>query len=168
MNIEQLATIGKYEISPQIVAIDAQITQGMTEEQLNDIEFQFRVVYTLDAAAKTQAHFQFVSPLSAEGKEIHNVLAKKVAADELYPLKPGVVVAKVQEMSGVPFTRNLHVKAWHLFKVRPKKGAIQPENTDKRYCIYHAAHKDYTYSPNWVDRLVEEVSDPQRLAAIKL
>ncbi len=168
MNIEQLATIGKYEISPQIVAIDAQITQGMTEEQLNDIEFQFRVVYTLDAAAKTQAHFQFVSPLSAEGKEIHNVLAKKVAADELYPLKPGVVVAKVQEMSGVPFTRNLHVKAWHLFKVRPKKGAIQPENTDKRYCIYHADHKDYTYSPNWVDRLVEEVSDPQRLAAIKL
>lgn len=166
-NIEQLATVGNYGIPPEIAAIDAQISDGMTDEQLNDIEFQFRVIYTLDAAAKTQSHFQFVSPQSAEGKEIHNVLAKKVAADELYPLKPAGVVAMVREMSQVPFTTNLHVKAWRLFKVRPNRGSAQPANTDKRYCIYHSAHKDYTYSLEWVERLVEEVSDPQRLAAIK-
>ena len=49
----------------------------MTEEQLNNIEFQFRVIYTLDAASKSKAHIQFVTPDSAEGKEIHNVLSRK-------------------------------------------------------------------------------------------
>jgi hypothetical protein len=76
INIEQLALVGKYEVPAHIAAIDAQITEGMTPEQLNSIEFQFRVIYTLDAASKTQAHFQFVNPESAEGKEIHNVLSR--------------------------------------------------------------------------------------------
>lgn len=46
-------------------------------------------------------------------------------------------------------------------------GQIQPDNTNKEYCIYHAAHADYTYSDKWVERLVEEVEDDQKLAAIK-
>jgi hypothetical protein len=108
-----------------------------------------------------------VSPESQHGKEIHNVLSKKVAADELYPHKPGVVVDKVGEKSGIAFTTNDHIKAWKLFKVRPKQGAAQPGNTDKRYCIYHPAHKDYTYSEEWVERLVEEATDAERLAAIR-
>jgi hypothetical protein len=90
-----------------------------------------------------------------------------VAADDLYPHKPSVVVEPVKEKSGLAFTSNDHTKAWRLFKVRPKKGNTQPANTDKRYCIYHSAHKDYTYSDEWVDRLVEEVSDAERLAAIR-
>ena len=167
INIEQLAASGKYQVPASIAAIDAQITEGMTPEQLNNIEFQFRVIYTLDAASKTHAHFQFVTPESAEGKEIHNVLSKKVVADDLYPHKPGIVVDLVKEKSGHAFTTSDHTKAWRLFKVRPKKGNAQPGNTDKRYCIYHAAHRDYTYSDDWVERLVEEVSDVVHLAAIR-
>jgi hypothetical protein len=167
LNIEQLATLGKYELPAEIEAIDALITEGMTAEQLASIEFQFRVIYTLDAASKSQAHFQFVSPESQQGKDIHNVLSKKVAADELYPYKPGVIAGLVTAESGVAFTSNDHVKAWKLFKVRPKKNALQPANTDKRYCLYHPAHKDYTYSGDWISRLVEEATDPERLAAIR-
>lgn len=167
LNIEQLTSVGKYEVPASIAAIDAQISEGMGPDRLNDIEFQFRVIYTLDAASKSHAHFQFVSPQSAEGKEIHNVLSKKVAADELYPLKPGAVVASVKKRSGIAFTSNDHTRAWRLFKVRPKTGNAQPANTDKRYCIYHAAHKDYTYSNEWVERLLEEVADPDRIAAIR-
>lgn len=167
MNIEQLASLAKYEMPEHIAAIDAQITEGMTPEQINNIEFQFRVIYTLDAAARTHAHFHFVSPESAEGKEIHNILSKKVAADDLYPLKPSVVVKRVKKKSARAFTTNDHTKAWRLFKVRPKTGNAQPANTDKRYCIYHPAHKDYTYTDAWVDRLVEEISDAERLAAIR-
>jgi len=167
MNIEQLALVSNYQLPAHIAAIDAQITEGMSEEQLGNIEFQFRVIYTLDAASKTTAHFQFVNPGSAEGREIHNILSKKVAADELYPHKPGIVVGLVKAQSGLAFTANDHTRAWRLFKVRPRKGSAQPGNTDKRYCIYHAAHKDYTYSADWVVRLVEEVSDVERLSAIR-
>lgn len=167
MNIEQLAVTNRHNLSPEIAAIDAQITEGMTEDDINNTEFQFRVVYTLDAASKSHAHFQFVNPDSAEGKQIHNVLTKKVVADDLYPHKPTAVATLVTKKSGIKFTGNDHTKAWNLFKARPKKGNAQPENTDKRYCIYHPAHKDYTYSSEWIDRLVEEVSDKDRLSAIR-
>jgi hypothetical protein len=38
---------------------------------------------------------------------------------------------------------------------------------DKQYCIYPTAHGDYTYSETWVNRLVEEITDNRKFAAIK-
>jgi hypothetical protein len=159
MNIEQLATVSKHQLPQHIAAIDALVKRGMTEEQLNNIEFQFRVIYTLDAATKSKAHFQFVLPTSAEGKEIHNVLSKKVAADELYPHKPGAVVRVVNGLSQKRFTTNTHQKAVKYYKVRPKAKSAQPANTDKEFCIYHPAHRDYTYSDAWVEKLVASIED---------
>jgi len=89
------------------------------------------------------------------------------AADDFYPHKPTQVCKLVRERAGKPFTGNNHTQAWRMLKARPRKGAKQPENTDKKYCIYHAAHGDYTYSEAWVDRLVEEVTDDEKFAAIK-
>jgi hypothetical protein len=123
----------------------------------------------LSAAPKSKAHIQFVNPDSAEGKEIHNVLSKKVIADELYPYKPGKVVKLVSAKTKTKkeFTSHTHQQAIRRYKVRPKNGSAQPENTDKAYCIYHAAHKDYTYSAAWVEKLVAAVTNPEELSAIK-
>lgn len=167
MNLDQVATLNKYELPPYIDAIDANVTAGMTPEQLNNIQFQFQVVYTLTAAPKSKAHIQFVKPDSAEGKQIHNVLTKKVISDDEYPYKPGKVAKLVTTKSKIPFTTHNLQQAIRLYKVRPKKGAPQPENTDKAYCIYHAAHKDYTYSDEWVEKLVAAVKDPAEFAKIK-
>lgn len=167
MNIDQLAAVNKFEIPQHIDALDARLVEGMTEEQKADLEYRFRVVYTLDAASKSRSHFQFVRPDSAEGKEIHNVLAQRLAADELYPFKAGAVTTKVKEESGKAFTSRNHTQAWMHFKVRPRKGAAQPENTNKSYCIYHQAHGDYTYSQEWIERLVEVVNDDAQMAVIK-
>jgi Domain of unknown function (DUF3644) len=167
MNLDHVTEINKYELPEHIAAVDALITKGMTPEQINDTNFQFQVVYTLTAAPKSKAHIQFVSPDSAEGKEIHNVLSKKVVADELYPHKPGKVVKLVAAKAKVCFTSHNHQQAIRKYKVRPKNGSAQPKNTDKAYCIYHAAHKDYTYSDAWVEKLVEVVKDAQEFAAIK-
>ncbi len=171
MNLEQVTTLNQYELPPDFNAIDALITDGMTPEQLNDIEFQFQVVYTLSAASKSKAHIQFVNPVSAEGKEIHNVLAKKVISDDLYPLKPGKVVEQVVTKTKKHFTLHTHLQAMRYFEVRPKNGAPQPENTDKTYCIYHPVYKAYTYSSKWVEKLVPAVSDPEiyeKIKAVKL
>lgn len=167
MNLDQVVAINKYEVPGHIAAIDALVTKGMTPEQLNNIEFRFRVIYTLDSATKSKAHYQFVKPDSAEGKKIHNVLAKKVIADDEYPHKPLKVVAEVRKKSGKVFTNNDHSKAWRLYKARPKSKSAQPGNTDKSYCIYHAAHKDYTYSDEWVVKLTEAATDSQELAKIR-
>lgn len=167
MNLEQVTTVNKYEVPEHINAIDAQLTEGMTLEQLSNLEFQFQVVYTLAATSKSKANIQFVNPESSEGKEIHNVLAKKVIADDLYPHKPGKVVKLVAKEAKKKFTSHNHLQAIRHFNIRPKNGSPQPQNTDKTFCIYHAAHKDYTYSDDWVKKLVAVVEDQQEFAKIK-
>ena len=167
MDVEQLSTLNKYEIPPHIEAIDAGLDERLTDEQRADLEYQFRVVYTLDAASKGRAHFEFFRPESAEGKEIRNVLVQYKAADHLYPHKPSHVCKIVKERTGKTFTSHTHRQAWVLLKVRPAGDAKQRENTIKEYCIFHPAHNDYTYSDKWIDRLVDEVTDDQKFAQIK-
>ena len=168
MNLEQVAIANKYEVPSDIEAIDAQLTEGISPEQLNNTEFQFQVVYTLTAAPKSKAHIQFVKPDYAEGKQIHNVLTKKVISDDEYPHKPGKVVRLVMtKTKKKTFTSHTHLQAIRLYKVRPKRGAPQPENTDKSYCIYHSAHGDYTYSDEWVAKLVGAVSNADEFAKLK-
>jgi hypothetical protein len=167
MNIDQLSTLNKFEVPENIEAIDARLHGNLTEEQMNDLEYQFRVIYTLDAASKGRAHFEFLRPDSAEGKEVRNILVNYKPSDHLYPHKPNIVCKLVKDRSGKNFTTSNHTQAWHLFKVRPSGRSKNPEETDKQFCIYHAAHRDYTYSDAWIDRLVEEVQDDQKFEKIK-
>ena len=167
MNVEQLSQIHKYEIPSHIEAVDARLNEKLSEDDLADLEYQFRVIYTMDTTSKSRSHFEFVRPGSEEGKEIRNVLVQHKIADQLYPHKPRAVVRLVELKSGKAFTSHNHTQAWKLFKVRPRKGANQPENTDKEFCIYHAAHGDYTYSNQWVEYLVGQVNEAEKFTAIK-
>lgn len=167
MNLEQLATLNRYEIPAHIDAVDARLNEGMSEAQIADLEYQFRVVYTLDAVTKSRAHFQFVQPDSAEGKDIRNVLVQHRVADHLYPYKPANVASLVREKTGTGFSVRNHTQAWRKFEARPTQGAAQPENTKRDFCVYHAAHKDYTYSDQWVEHLIAEVNDEQKFADLK-
>jgi hypothetical protein len=42
--------------------LDALLKKDMKEHELDDLEYQFRVVYTFDSASKGKAHIQFLSP----------------------------------------------------------------------------------------------------------
>lgn len=167
MNIEQLSLLNKYEIPAHIESVDARVSGKLSDSELADLEYQFRVIYTMDSASKSRAHFEFVQPDSAEGKDVRNILAKHKIADHLYPHKPSSVVRLVKQRSGKAFTLHNHTQAWRLFKARPHSRSKQPENTKREFCIYHTAHGDYTYSDQWIDHLVSEVKDPERLKAIK-
>jgi len=167
LNFEQAENVNRFEIPAHIEALDARVSEGMTEEQLADLEFRFRVIYTLDAASKSRAHFEFIRPDSAEGKEVRNVLVQHKLADELYPHKPGAVCSLIAERTGASFNLHNHTQAWRKFNVRPRVGAAQPQNTNREFCIYHAAHGDYTFSEKWVGLLTEVVNDPQQFEALK-
>jgi hypothetical protein len=43
--------------------------------------------------------------------------------------------------------------------VRPRNNSKTPDKTNREYCIYHPAHKDYTYNDKWLNLLVSEVGD---------
>lgn len=165
--IDDLALVSTYPVPPYIEALDARLREGMTDEQLGDLEYQFRVVYTLDSASKSRAHIQFLHSGSKEAEQVRNVLVKYKTRDELYPFKAKQVVKRVKEKSGRSFTSHDHTQSWRLYGVRPKKGAKQPAQTNEDYCIYHHAHGDYTYSEKWVKFLIEEIADGEKWQKIK-
>src|SRR4029453_4170112 len=113
------AQVTAYDIPPHITALDAALKKDMNESELEDLEYQFRVVYTFDSASKGKAHIHFLSPESEEGKTVQNVLQKFKIADELYKYKPGDVVKLVRQASGKPFSLHDHTTAWQKHKVRP-------------------------------------------------
>jgi hypothetical protein len=154
LDLEQAAHISGYDIPHNIVALDSLLKKDMNEADLDDLEYQFRVVYTFDSASKGKAHIHFISPESDEGKTVHNVLQKFKIADELYRHKPGDVTKLVRHASGKAFTMSDHTSAWQKYKVRPPSGSKSPEKTNRDYCIYHPAHRDYTYNDKWIDLLV--------------
>lgn len=76
LELEQMAQLTAYDVPPNITALDALLKKDLKEEELDDLEFQFRVVYTFDSSSKGKAHIQFLSPDSAEGKSVQNVLCR--------------------------------------------------------------------------------------------
>lgn len=159
MTTEEIAALEGFELPEHIAALDANLAARLDEGDADNLEYQFKVIYTLTNASKAKAHFQFVQPDSAEGKEIQNVLLKYKPLDDLYPLKPGDVVELVADKSGRNFTSDRHQRAWKMFKARPKTGAGDPAATDKKFCIYHPPFKSYTYSQAWADFLVKQIAD---------
>jgi hypothetical protein len=162
--LEQLAQLSAYDIPPNITALDALLKKDMNEEDLGDLEYQFRVVYTFDSASKSKAHIQFLSPDSPEGKSIQNVLQKFKIADELYRYKPGDIVKIVRKASRKSFSMIDHTRAWQQHKVRPPSRTKSPEKTNRDYCIYHPAHRDYTYNDKWIELLVGQLRGPEDAA----
>jgi hypothetical protein len=157
LDLEHAAQITAYDVPADIVALDALLKKDMDDDDLNDLEYQFRVIYTFDNASKGKAHIQFISPESTEGKEVKHVLQKFKIADDLYRYKPGDVVKLVRKTTGKAFFMSSHTDAWKKHKVRPANNSKTPEKTNREYCIYHPAHKDYTYNDKWLNLLVAEV-----------
>ena len=166
LTIEQIATLQGFDLPQHITALDASLAANLGEGDADNLEYQFKVVYTLTNVSKTKAHFEFVQPDSAEGKEIQNVLIKYKPADDIWPLKPGDVVKLVAKASDRNFTSDKHQRAWKEYKARPKTGAANPEATNNEFCVYHPPYKSYTYSQAWVDFLVSEIAEDGRWSAL--
>ncbi len=167
LSVDQISAVQEYDVPQNIAALDARLEAELTDNRAADLEYRFKVIYTLDSASKSEAQLKFVSPSSDEAKDIRNILVKHKPADELYPYKPGRVCELVSERTGKNFTSHNHTQAWRAKRVRPRKGAARPDQTDQQYCIYHAAHGDYTYSEKWVALLETIVSDEESFQELK-
>jgi hypothetical protein len=162
----EIAALQGHDLPEHIAALDASLAAKLDEGDADNLEYQFKVVYTLTSASKAKVHFQFVQPDSAEGKEIQNVLIKFKPKDDIWPFKPREVVARVAQASGRPFTSDKHQRAWKLYGARPRKGAVDPAATKADFCTYHPPYDAYTYSQAWVDFLVEQIADDERWDAL--
>lgn len=70
LKTSEIAALQGHDLPEHIAALDASLATKLDEGDADNLEYQFKVVYTLTSASKAKAHFQFVQPDSAEGKEI--------------------------------------------------------------------------------------------------
>ncbi len=167
MDFDQLVDIQSYDIPSEIEVLDQTLENELGDERLGDMEYRFRVVYTFENATKSKSHIKFVHPNDEGAEEVKNVLIKQEISDKLYPYKPHVAAEKIGRKSGKDFSSHNHVQAWKKFDIRPRINAAQPQNTNKDYCVYHEAHRDYTYSDKWVDFMVEYIANDQNYTELK-
>ena len=166
MATDQLAQIQKYDLNGEINAINAQIKAAVEADGTEGMQYQFKVAYSFEKVAKGDANIVFTNN-NPHGTKRQEVVVQRVAADEQWPHKPKAVVKAVQATSGRPFSTHNHTQAWRLYAVRPKAGAVDPSSCNKRYCTYHPAHGDYTYSQDWIDKLAAAIQVESDMAAIK-
>ncbi len=167
LNFMQISQLQKYDVPGHISELDAELEGRLTDHEKADLDYRFRVVYLLESTSKSKAHFEFVTPGSEEGKEIHNILEKRVIADDDYPYKANRAASKIAEKSGKKFSPRNHVQAWKRYQVRPSSDAKHKHQTNKKFCIFHKSHGDYTYNDAWIDFVVEKIASDDEFEALK-
>lgn len=166
MTPDQIAQLQKYDLNEEINAINEHIKEVADQDGSEGMQFQFKVSYSFEKVAKGDANIVFTNN-NPDGSKKSEVVIQKVAADEQWPLKPMAVVKAVKTATGLAFSPHNHVQAWKKYGVRPRTGHNNPADCNKKFCTYHPAHGDYTYSKEWVDKLITAIQDPHEYAAIK-
>ena len=156
---EQAVILSEFDIPEHIKALNIKLDENLTDAQKNDTEFQFKVNYKFESASKNSSHINFITGEPQEGEKIDNILVRNEIADDVYPYKAGKVCTMVTAKIGRKFSLHRHVQAYKLYKARPAGKSLNPRSTNKKWCIYHSAHKDYTYNQSWVDFLIEKTQN---------
>ncbi len=144
--------------------------EEVSEEVLRNPEYSLRIFFvpiTANRQRSADAVTRFIRPGTTppEVEEALQGLAVvtkprqvPVASGDLF--RPGEVVALVSQRLPFRFTMDTHTRCWRHYNVRPPGGSHQPELTIQLYCRWDRLMKAYGYTQAWVDKLVEELSDP--------
>jgi hypothetical protein len=82
-------------------------------------------------------------------------------------LRAGEVVSNVSaRLSGKTFNQSSHTRCWHHFKARPPRGAPDASLCNPQFCSFDVVHKDYVYTLQWADFLVDKLSDEATYAVV--
>lgn len=92
-------------------------------------------------------------------KVVAMIKPKEVQVANLGLLKPTQVMKGVATKLGKRFTLYDHKLCYEHFKIRPPNGAADPTACNAQFCVYDDLHRDYAYTPAWVDFLAERLAD---------
>jgi hypothetical protein len=101
-------------------------------------------------------------------KAVTMIKQRLVPVANLGKFKVGGVVSKVApRIAPKVFNPDTHTRAWKYYDVRPPTGSQDPATCNAQYCQYDVAHGDYLYTDEWVNFLVEQLSDEAVYAAVR-
>lgn len=145
----------------------------------SDPRYEFRVVLTQKVGPRgaSDVAIEFVrdADLTDEQRELFKTLGKDgkvLVREQLRPvadldgMRPKDAVAKID--ARVPFEFGMHhfTEMWRHLKVRPPTGDQHPERTMEQYCIYDRVHRDYVYTPAFVEKVLAEIGTAAKFAKV--
>ncbi len=109
------------------------------------------------------------SELNEDDKENYNkltaIIKDKVVKKEAVNvdrLKPGEVIKKIEEKTGILLSHYDHKCFYSVFSIRPITiDDLEPFETNANYCHYDETHADYVYQETWVAFLVNYLNEYQ-------
>ena len=172
--------IGKFQREPELKRIQAQLPldvvefldrerEAVPDEILGDTRYCMRIFFVPITANRERSADAAVTFVKSDeiSKDLlaaltHTSVVTKlkrvpVPSDDL--LRPKKVVEQVNARLSARFTMDTHTRCWKHFRVRPPEDAAEPEATDPRYCRYVKLMDGYGYTSEWVDKLVNDLSD---------
>jgi hypothetical protein len=150
----------------EIVSFIEKYRNSLDDDTYNSQEYSIKLIQIpkISNTNRADAAIEFVKwdVLSDEDKAAYEQLTViikdktvKIEAANVGRLKPSEVMRKVNEtLNRKAITQNLHVTLYKLFSIRPPNGAIDPFETNAKFCIYDEPHNDYVYQEAWVTFLV--------------
>ncbi len=138
----------------------------LPDEIYGDPKFSLRVYLvpkTGNHLTSSDFAMEFVKedPNNPEMKELEKRIAaireKHVQVTNSGCFRPSGVVEKVAARTGRPFKIHHHTNAWRLYKVHQREKT--PDGCNTKFCHYDVPHRDYVFTKEWVDFLVDKVSD---------
>ncbi len=149
-----------------LARFDADLDPAIADDQR--YEFRVNLVPKLGPKSQADASLTFVREadlsdaeratlqgLGRTGTVVVREQKRPVASAGL--VKPSYAAPLIEER--IPFRFGVHhvVRAWKRLNCRPPAGSRSPEHTDERYCVYDEPHRDYLYTPAFVEKIVREV-----------
>jgi len=145
---------------------------------LDDLRYDYRIRLVPMLGPKTDAdlavNFVRLDELSEDERRVMieagrtgTVIVRdrqiEVAAKD--KLLPKHVAQLVQQQVPFHFTVANNIEMWKRLQVRPSADAIDPYQTETKYCVYDEPFQTYLYTPAWVKRVVKEIGTVEKYLA---
>lgn len=140
----------------------------LDDQILNSMKYSFRVFLMPQPAnslTSSDKAIEFIkeSDVNTEKyqnlkKDIVMIKNKTTPVANVEQLKPSAVVEIINNKVDFKFNQSRHTLCWKYYDVRPKCNSKNPQVTISKYCIYDELHKDYSYTKQWVKKLLDDLS----------
>jgi hypothetical protein len=143
----------------------AQSVSELPDEVRDDEKYdmRLRVFLAKNPASGLPVQFVRAADMTVQQKDLLKSSAMVIVREQQRDvsnrgwLKPSQVVKAVAAQIPFKFNMSHFVRAWKVESIRPEGGNAHPERTVEQYCRYDEPHRDYTFSPSYVDHLVRRL-----------
>jgi len=137
-------------------------------ELLRDPTFMLRVAFipAVPSSGRSPDAVAYFARPGEVPEELAGALDQYVVLPKVIrPPRPNLiatqVVHEVQPRIPYRFTISMHTQATYRLGVRSRPADGGPDEVDARYCEYVSSVKRHLYNRDWVERLVNELSDAE-------